>query len=208
MRTNPITDSLSFLVGHTGDYDALGSAKYILVVLFLALLLGSIAAAALNWSRDVSQRSLRHVCVWLIRASMGAMWFQGSIWKLPLPVSGGLKFWTGQMVKYSAFPWHDWLVREVMVPNLGILGPLVYLTELGLAVSLILGLLTRLGGTVAALYTLNLWIGLYRHPTEWPWTYVFIIVVHLLLALDNAGRSLGLDAIIARCARRSRLPGR
>ncbi len=206
MRVNPISDSLSFLAGNTGDYNPLGAAKYILVVLFLALLLASIAAAWANWSRDPSQRTARNVCIWLVRVAIGAMWYQGSIWKLPLPASGGLKYWTDQMVKYSAFPWHDWLVREVMVPNLWLLGPLVYLAELAFAVSLILGLFTRWVAILAALYTVNLWIGLYRHPTEWPWTYAFIILIHALLAADNAGYSLGLDAVIGRRAARARLP--
>ena len=206
MRVNPISDSLSFLAGNTGDYNSLGTAKYILVALFMALLLGSIAAAWANWSRDPAQRTGRNVCIWLVRVAIGAMWYQGSIWKLPLPVSGGLKYWTGEMVKYSAFPWHDWLVREVMVPNLWLLGPLVYLAELGFAVSLILGLFTRWVSILAALYTVNLWIGLYRHPTEWPWTYAFIILIHVLLAADNAGYSLGLDALIGRRTAPARLP--
>ena len=42
MRTNPFLDSLHFLVGDTPDHDALGPAKYILVVLYAALLAGSI----------------------------------------------------------------------------------------------------------------------------------------------------------------------
>lgn len=209
MRVNPIADTLSFLAGNTGDYDRLGVAKYLLVVLFLALLLGSIAAARANWSGDAGQRGARSVCIWLVRVAMGAMWYQGSIWKLPLPVSGGLSYWTGQMAKYSAFGWHQWLVRDIMLPNLWLLGPLVYLAELGFAVSLILGLFTRWVGILAALYTVNLWIGLYRHPTEWPWTYAFIIAIHLLLAADNAGYSLGLDAIIGRRrAGSARLPVR
>ena len=60
----------------------------------------------------------------------------------------------------------------------------------------------RLGGLVGVLFTLNLWFGLYRDPGEWPWTYVFIIFVMAMLALDPAGRSLGLDAMILRRAGR------
>jgi hypothetical protein len=29
-----------------------------------------------------------------MRVMIGAMWFQGSLWKLPLPVSGGFEGWT------------------------------------------------------------------------------------------------------------------
>ncbi len=205
MRVNPISDSLSFLVGNTPDHNALGPAKYILVALYFALLLGGIAAALVNWARDPAQRSGRALWIWLIRTLIGTMWFEESLWKLPLPVSGGLKFWTGELAKYSAFPWHAAFVRDVLTPNLGWLGPLVWLTETGLAVSLILGLATRLGGVVAALFTLNIWFGLYRDPGEWPWTYVFLIMACGLLALDRAGRSLGLDAIIQRRAWRRTL---
>ncbi len=200
MRVNPITDSLSFLIGRTADHRALGVGGVALAVFFFALLLGGITVAAVNWTRDPAQRSARCLWIWLIRTLMGALWFQGSLWKLPLPVSGGLRFWTGEMAKYSAFAWHGALVRDAMLPNLDWLGPLVWLAEIAMTVSLVLGLMTRLGGLVGVLFTLNLWLGLYRDPGEWPWTYVVIIFVMALLALDRAGRSLGLDAMIQRRA--------
>jgi hypothetical protein len=38
----------------------------------------------------------------------------------------------------------------------------------------------------------------YRQPEEWPWLYVFLIFVQGLFVTTNAGKSLGLDAVIAR----------
>jgi hypothetical protein len=49
-----------------------------------------------------------------------------------------------------------------------------------------------------AAYTLPLWIGLYRQPEEWPWLYVFLIFVQAFFVVTDAGKSLGLDALIAR----------
>jgi len=45
---------------------------------------------------------------------------------------------------------------------------------------------------------INLWLGLYRSPAEWPWTYFFLIVVQIMLLVQRPGRSLGLDAILLR----------
>lgn len=65
---NPITDTWNFLIGNTGDHNNLGPAKYIPAALFLALLAGSVAVAAVNWSRDPSQRTGKHVAIWLMRS--------------------------------------------------------------------------------------------------------------------------------------------
>jgi len=51
---------------------------------------------------------------------------------------------------------------------------------------------------IGMLYTAQLWLGLYRQPEEWPWLYVFLIFVQGFFVVTNAGRSLGLDAVIAR----------
>jgi hypothetical protein len=76
--------------------------------------------------------------------------------------------------------------------------PLVFLLETALAVSLMLGVAVRLAGVVGVLFILNLLIGLYNDPTEWPWTYVGIICTHGMFAVSQAGRSLGVDNLVAK----------
>lgn len=83
-----------------------------------------------------------------------------------------------------------------MLPRIGVFGPLVYLIEVAIGVSLMLGLLSRLGALVGALMAINLWLGLYSAPNEWPWTYFFLVVIQFLFVIDPPGRSLGADALI------------
>jgi hypothetical protein len=59
-----------------------------------------------------------------------------------------------------------------------------------------LGVFVRLGAVIGALQIVNLWLGLYSAPNEWPWTYFFLILLMLSFALHHYGRSLGVDAII------------
>src|SRR5260370_18724399 len=91
---------------------------------------------------------------------------------------------------------------DVYLPNLSIFGPLVFLAELAFAVSVILGLGVRLVSTVAVLYVLHLWLGIYQSgdPAEWPWSYVFLAALMFLFAVYAAGRSLGADAWLRRHA--------
>jgi hypothetical protein len=51
---------------------------------------------------------------------------------------------------------------------------------------------------IGMLYVAHLWLGLYQHPNEWPWTYIFLIFVQGFSFLTDAGKSLGLDALLAR----------
>lgn len=198
--SNPALDFWNFVIGATEDHDALGSWKYLLVALFLALIVASVIIAVRNWREEASQRTGRHLALWFVRVLVGGMWFQGMLWKLPLPVSGGLQYWTEQMANRAAFGFHRQLVADVYLPHLHILGPIIFLAELTFAVSLILGLGVRLAGTLGIVFVLHLWLGIYQsgEPAEWPWSYVFLAIVMFLFALDAAGRSLGLDAWLRR----------
>ena len=100
---NPFSDFWDFVIGNTDDHNALGAWKYLFVALFLALIVASIVIAIRNWQGDPSQRSWSHLGTWFVRVLVGGMWFQGMLWKLPLPVSGGLKYWTEQMGERAAF---------------------------------------------------------------------------------------------------------
>jgi len=197
VRTNPFYDAWLFLIGRTSDHENSG-VGWLLTLLFLALLLASIWIARKNWQQDPAQRIRKHLAIWFMRVMIGAMWYQGSLWKLPLPVSGGFAGWTSSLAENAAFEFHKWIAKNVFVPLLPVINPLVYLTELSLAVAFILGFLVRPMGVIGMLFVVQLWLGLYLHPGEWPWLYIFLIFVQGFFVLDDAGKSLGLDALLAR----------
>jgi hypothetical protein len=198
MPSNPITDVLHFLTATTSDYLHQGNWRYLILALFWALLLASFAIVLQNWREDSEQRSGRHLGICLVRMLIGCMWFQGMLWKLPLPVSGGLQYWTQQESTGAAFEFHRTFMTDVVLPHMTTFGPIVFLAELVFAGSMLLGLSVRLVGVLAVAYTLQLWLGLYGISSEWPWTYMFLALLMFLFALEGAGRSLGLDAWLRR----------
>ena len=102
------------------------------------------------------------------------------------------------MGQHASIPLQADFVNNIVLPNFYLFAPLVYGLEVLTAVSLMLGLFVRLGGVIGALQIVNLWLGLYSAPNEWPWTYVFLILLMASFALHHYGRSLGIDAIIVR----------
>ena len=187
MRPDPLTDALSFLTA--GNWTTL---------VFWLLLVGSAAAAVLAWRADPAQRSVRNLATCLLRIIIGAMWWQQSLWKIPPHYDWGLIHWMQEMVEHASTQLQSGLVRDFVLPNIAVFGPLVYAVEVAIAASLILGLLTRLSSVLGALMAINLWLGLYSAPGEWPWTYMFLVVLELLYLLNPPGRSLGFDALLWR----------
>jgi uncharacterized membrane protein YphA (DoxX/SURF4 family) len=102
------------------------------------------------------------------------------------------------MVDNAAFEFHRALVKNVLLPNIQFIDPMVFLAEISFATSLLLGLGVRFFAFIAIFFALHLWLGLYLHPAEWPWNYLFLAIVHVLFVVCAAGRSLGLDAWLRR----------
>ena len=73
----------------TGEHEASG-VGWLLTALYLVLLIASLAIAYTSWRQDASQRTRRHLATCFMRVMIGTMWYQGSIWKLPPPVVGGV----------------------------------------------------------------------------------------------------------------------
>jgi uncharacterized membrane protein YphA (DoxX/SURF4 family) len=208
MRTNPFYDTWLFIIGATGDHEKLGAFKWVFVALFLILLAASAWIASANWRDDPAQRNGRDLTACVCRVLIGCMWFQGCLWKLPFPVSEPFKYWTGEMVENAAFAFHRALASTVYLPNLEIIQVLVFLAELAFAISFIIGFAVRLGALVGVIYTLHLWLGLYRVQSEWPWEYVFLAIVQALFVAYAAGRSLGADALLRRHVNQGTFVGR
>jgi len=200
MPKNPVLDIWQFLTASTDDYLALGAWRYLILSLFWALLIGSIVIALRNWREEPEQRTGRHIGIWTVRVLVGCMWFEGMLWKLPLPASPGLRYWTEQEVTRAAFDFHQVFVKSVLLPHLELFGPLVFLAELTFATCMLLGFAVRAVSLLAIAFVLQLWLGIYRpgDPAEWSWSYMFLAMLMFLFSLLAAGRSLGLDAWLRR----------
>jgi uncharacterized membrane protein YphA (DoxX/SURF4 family) len=202
MNPNPFYDTATFLVQPAWT-----------TAIFWLLLLGSIAIAVYVCRAIPGQRRIEHIGNWAIRLLIGCMWWQQSLWKLPPYYTDqpqepfgttGLAYWMGLMGKHAAIPLQAEFVNSIVLPNFYFFAPLVYGLEVLTAVSLILGCFVRLGGVIGALQILNLWLGLYSAPGEWPWTYFFLLLLMASFALRHYGRSLGIDAIIVARIRQPR----
>jgi len=98
------------------------------------------------------------------------------------------------------------LLSDVLIPNAALFayGQLVVeLVVFGLF--LVLGAFTPVSGLLAALFQLNLLVAT-SGTGEWPGTYVIMFVLLLAIALSQSGRTLGVDARLARRKPHPRLP--
>ncbi|MEO9188554.1 MAG: DoxX family membrane protein [Acetobacteraceae bacterium] len=190
MRPNPAHDALDFLTKPAWPTGV-----------FWLLLIASVLIAWAVWRRIPEQRSARHGAIWLLRLIVGVMWWQQSLWKIP-PNYDGLIYWMKQMVAHAAIPLQSQAVEAIVLPHITLFAPVVYLAEVAIGVSLMLGLFSRLGAVLGLLMGLNLWLGLYSAPGEWPWTYFFLIVIQVMFVIDPPGRSLGADMLGGKRSRR------
>jgi len=195
MNPDPISDVVNFLLQPAWT-----------TAVFWLLGLASVVIAIYAFSTIPSQRRVTYICDWIFRFLIGAMWWQQTLWKLPPAYTDhpeqpfgetGLAYWMGVMGRSAAVPAQADFVNNVVLPHFYLFAPIVYSIEVLTAVSLILGIFVRFWGIIGALQILNLWLGLYSAPGEWPWTYFFLLVLMLIFALHRYGRRLGLDAIIA-----------
>lgn len=184
MRPNPLNDAFRFLT--QGGW---------FTPVYWLLLLAGIIIAVLVWLREPGERTPRNLGIWLLRMLMGSMWWQQTLWKIP-PNFSGLQYWMQQEAEHAAIAQQGTLVRDVVLANIVIFGPLVYLVELSIGVSLLLGLFSRAGALLGLLMGLNLWLGLYSAEGEWPWTYMFLIMIQAWFVMDPPGRVLGADMLL------------
>jgi uncharacterized membrane protein YphA (DoxX/SURF4 family) len=95
--------------------------------------------------------------------------------------------------------YHD-LVFNLFLPNWSFFGPLVGLTEMAAGLLLLLGLASGLGALIAALLSLHIQFS----DATGPWLYEYAVewVPLLCLVFMRAGRTWGLDGMIAQGRRR------
>jgi uncharacterized RDD family membrane protein YckC len=75
-------------------------------------------------------------------------------------------------------------MKDVVLPHMTFFGPIIFCGAVR--------------GVLVLAYTLQVWLGLDGNSSEWPWTYMFLVLLMFLFVVDSAGRSLGLRAWLLR----------
>lgn len=88
------------------------------------------------------------------------------------------------------------LLDHLFIPQIRVFGWLIWLAELWIFLSMLLGLFTRLGALVSIAMSAQLFVGLANIPSpyEWEWSYGAMILLSIALLGAAAGRVLGVDA--------------
>jgi uncharacterized membrane protein YphA (DoxX/SURF4 family) len=141
-----------------------------------------------------------HVLFATARIALGCYWLYEQHWKLPpdfgLHRPRGLMFAFEQSIRYPTFDLYRAFLQDVVVPHFHLFGWLLFLAEIAIGLSLVLGAFTRAGALLGVLQALNLVIAQGRTP-EGPWIYVAILVASLFVLLTPSSCKLSVDHRLA-----------
>jgi len=97
-------------------------------------------------------------------------------------------------------------LNKVMIPHASILAPGQFTVELVVfGLFLVFGVVTPVSALLAGLFQLNLLVAT-SGTTDWPGTYIVMAALLLAVSLSQAGRTLGVDTLLARRNPHPRLP--
>jgi uncharacterized membrane protein YphA (DoxX/SURF4 family) len=93
---------------------------------------------------------------------------------------------------------NGWVVDTIIMPNIGIMGWLIWLAEFSIVLLVGLGLFSRLGGLIALGVSAQLAVGLANIPSpyEWEWVYLNMMFLSIFVITLAPGRFFGLDSLL------------
>jgi uncharacterized membrane protein YphA (DoxX/SURF4 family) len=133
----------------------------------------------------------------LVRLTVGAMFvwvFFENLGK-GLYTAGGYANLINYYIKESHAPAAWKAIMGLAASNAALAAPLQAMTEISLGILLVIGLLTRPVGLVAFGFLASLWIS--EWGTSWIWELLVPMLAALALAVGRAGRTWGVDALLA-----------
>ncbi len=136
----------------------------------------------------------------VVRIAVGAYWLWEQHWKLPpdfgLHQPRGLMFAFQQGIQYPTLGIYKTFLQAVVVPHFFLFGWLIFMGETAIGISLLLGVLTKLGALLGTLQAANLLIGAASAP-EGPWIYLALLAANILLLLTPCNRHWSVDHRLA-----------
>ena len=134
----------------------------------------------------------------IVRLTIGAMF----VWVFFENLGKGLYTPAGYSGLINYYIQHDhapaaWkAVMATAASHAAMAAPMQAITEISLGILLVIGLLTRPVAFVAFLYLTSLWVS--EWGTAWIWELLVPVLASLSLAVGRAGRTWGVDALLAR----------
>jgi uncharacterized membrane protein YphA (DoxX/SURF4 family) len=107
-------------------------------------------------------------------------------------LSAWLKLQSDNSPVVSGFPWYQEFLRRVMLSNADIIAAALTGSELLVGITLVLGLLTRFFAVVALVLTAHYMLA------SGTWNDAGLAAISIALLIGAAGRTLGLDSMLAR----------
>ncbi len=134
----------------------------------------------------------------IVRFTIGAMlvWVFFENLGKGLYTSAGYASLINYYIKSSHSPAVWKAVMGFMARHAAMAAPMQAMTEISLGILLVIGLLTRPVAFVTFLYLASLWIS--EWGTAWIWELLVPVLASLGLAMGRAGRTWGVDALLAR----------
>ena len=134
----------------------------------------------------------------LVRVTIGAMFVSVFFENLGkgLYTPGGYAGLINYYIKASHSPGAWKAVMGLAADHAAMAAPMQAVTEIGLGILLVVGLLTRPAAFVAFLYLGSLWVS--EWGTAWIWELLVPVMASLALAVGRGGRTWGVDALLAR----------
>jgi uncharacterized membrane protein YphA (DoxX/SURF4 family) len=146
----------------------------------------------------ILQGILARAALVLLRVYLGVVFLVAATPKLQQDFTPSLVRFLQVVALEKGHPFYQEFVRQVLIPHVSVFATLVTWGELLIGISLILGLLTRLSAVAALLLAVNCMFA----KGDWFWTPsssdAAFVAISLGLVLGAAGRTLGLDAFLAR----------
>jgi uncharacterized membrane protein YphA (DoxX/SURF4 family) len=136
----------------------------------------------------------------IVRLTIGAMlvWVffenKGKGLYTPAGYAGLINYY----IQHSTSPAAWKSIMALAASHAAMAAPMQAVTEISLGILLVVGLLTRPAAFVAFLYLGSLWMS--EWGTAWIWELLVPVLASLALAVGQAGRTWGVDAVLARRA--------
>ncbi len=147
---------------------------------------------------EVLQGILARGALVLLRVYLGTIFLVAALPKIQRDFTPNLTGFVQHVGLEAGHPFYQQFLERVVLPNASFFAGLVSWAELLVGLTLILGLMTRFSASVALVLALNYMFA----KGAWIWTPssndAAIVAIALALLIGAAGRTLGLDAFLAR----------